>query len=229
MVRAWRISTLAVIAWLMAGCAAPGPSVAPAPTAAPPASVGVVAPSPAATVVQPAASPTPTASGSTGFTGRVEAVPADWARFDDPDGLFTVAFPGMPTRGAGPPGGGAQSSTVDQWQSDDLTLTYAVLASRYATGRFASVALPDFLRTVEQNMSVLGRADIAADETSTVGSIPTRDAVMTTAGGNICARFLIVGDVAYAIVGTAPQQCPPHFAAFVGSFQPRAAAPKPSG
>ena len=212
----------------MAGCAATAPPGSPEPTAAP-ASVEPVAPSPS----EIGAAPSPTSgagvSGTTGFTDQVEAVPADWARFDDPDGLFSVAFPGKPERGAGPSSGGVQSSTVDEWQSTDQTLTYAILASRYAPGRFSSVALPDFLRSVEQNMSTLGQADIAAEEDSTAGSIPTRDAVMTTAGGSICARFLIVGDVAYAVVGTAPQQCPPHFAAFIGSFHPNpAASPRPS-
>jgi hypothetical protein len=168
-------------------------------------------------------------SGSTGFTGKVEAVPREWASFADPDGLFTVAFPGKPTRDQGPAGGGVQASTVDQWQSSDQTLTYAILTSRYGHGRFASVALPEFLRSIEQNMSALGQAEIAAEQDSTAGSIPSRDAVMTTAGGDICARFLIVGDVAYAIVGTAPQECPPHFAAFIGSFRPNpAASPRPS-
>jgi hypothetical protein len=226
--RARRLSTL-LVGCLVAGCAATAPSGSPEPTAAPAASVDSIAPSPSASGAEASPTPGSSVSGSTGFTDQVEAVPADWARFDDPDGLFTVAFPGKSTRDAGPAGGGVQASTVDEWQSTDLTLTYAVLASRYAAGRFAAVAVPDFLRTVERNMSALGQADIAAEQDTTAGSIPARDAVMTTASGNICARFLIVGDVAYAIVGTAPQQCPPHFAAFIGSFRPSpAASPRPS-
>jgi hypothetical protein len=213
----------------VAGCATTAPSGSPEPTAAPAASIEPIAPSPSASGAEPSPTPGSSVSGTTGFTDQVEPVPADWARYADPDGLFTVAFPGTSTRDAGPTGGGVQSSTVDEWQSSDLTLTYAVLASRYERGRFASVAVPDFLRSVERNMSALGQADIAAEQDSTAGSIPTRDAVMTTAGGNICARFLIVGDVAYAIVGTAPQHCPPHFAAFIGSFRPSpTASPRPS-
>ena len=226
--RARRLSTL-IVGCLVVGCAATAPSGSPAPTAAPAASVQPIAPSPSAIAAEPSPTPGSSVSGTTGFTDQVEAVPAGWARFADPDGLFTVAFPGKSTRDAGPSGGGVQSSTVDQWQSTDQTLTYAILASRYAPGRFASVAVPDFLRSIERNMSALGQAEIAAEEDSTTGSIPARDAVMTTAGGNICARFLIVGDVAYAIVGTAPQQCPPHFAAFIGSFRPSPpASPRPS-
>jgi hypothetical protein len=228
MKRARGLSTL-LIGCLVAACGAGAPPASPAPTAAPAASVEPIAPSPSAIGVEASPTPGSSVSGTTGFTDQVEAVPAGWARYADPDGLFTVAFPGKPARDAGPAGGGVQASTVDEWQSTDLTLTYAVLASRYAPGRFASVALPDFLRSVEQNMSALGQAEIAAEEDSTAGSIPTRDAVMTTIGGNICARFLIVGDVAYAVVGTAPQQCPPHFAAFIGSFRPSpAASPRPS-
>jgi hypothetical protein len=226
--RARRLSTL-FVACLVAGCGAIAPSGSPEPTPAPAASVESAAPSPSAS--DAALSPTPASSVSerTGFTDQVEPVPADWARFADPDGLFTVAFPGKSTRDPGPTGAGVQSSTVDEWQSADQTLTYAVLASRYDPGRFASVAVPDFLRTVERNMSVLGQAEIAAEQDSTAGSFPARDAVMTTAGANICARFLIVGDVAYAVVGTAPRQCPPHFAAFIGSFRPSpAASPRPS-
>jgi len=226
--RARRLSTL-LVACLLAGCAATAPSGSPEPTASPAATVESIAPSPSAIGAAPSPTPASSISGTTGFTDQVEAVPADWARFADPGGLFTVAFPGPSTRGAGPTGGGVQSSTVDEWQSTDLTLTYAVLASRYAPGRFASVAVPDFLRTVERNMSSLGQAEIAAEQDSTAGSFPARDAVMTTTGGKICARFLIVGDVAYAVVGTAPEQCPPHFAAFIGSFRPSPApSPRPS-
>jgi len=228
--RAQRISAVVVIAWLVAACATPAPTGSPAVTAVPEATSEPGAPSAAPPSTAPSPSAEPTSSGTTGFTGQVEPVPADWSPFDDPDGLFSVAFPGKPTRAAGPTSATVVSSTVDQWQSADASMTYAVLASHSPVGQFASVDIRSYLQTLERNMSRLGNADITADEESSVGVHPVRDSLMTSPGGDLCARFLVVGDVTFAVVGSARSQCPPHFAAFLGSFRPTdAAPPSPSG
>jgi hypothetical protein len=220
-----RIPALVVLACLVAACGSTAPSGPPSAAAGPASSsaVPVASATSAVPVVESpaaAASVGPTSTGTTGFSGQTETVPADWTRFDDPDGLFHVAFPGAPTRGAGPTSGSVLSSTIDQWQSTDLSLTYAILASHSPAGQFASVDIPSYLRTLEQNMSSLGRASIAADQDGAIGTHPVRDSRMISAGGDLCARFLVVGDVTFAIVGTAPSGCPPHFAAFLGSFEP---------
>ena len=187
--RARRLSTLrSSDAWWPAAPRPPRPGSS-APTAGPAGSVGAVTPSPCAGRHRPVTDARCRRERDDRLHRQVEAVPADWTRFDDPDGLFTVAFPGKPARGRADE---RERASRPRSTSGNPRIRPSPTRSCRAIPRWASSprSTSPFLRTLEQNMSHLGRADIAAEEDSTTGSIPSRDSADDHPGRSLCARFL---------------------------------------
>ena len=168
----------------------------------------------------PTAGPLPSGTGAA-FFGEVQGRPGGWVTFEDPGGMFSIAFPGQPTE-TGPQvttgADGPISDTYYDWASSDRLITYAIRTTDYPEGVLSGQDPSVVLDKVADAYLAAFNAEPEGRSATTVGSHAALDVVETNVRGYICIRFVNVGDRLYVLFGTMTHQCPGDMAGFVGSF-----------